>query len=94
MTVKAVSYGRLLCHGLWFSPSRLSVKPRNEPEMRMARYASGGVGSKSERLVWTGLRRRGWDGVEVGVSMQLMRSGRGLGSFKATCELRKFGSRW
>lgn len=42
-------------------------------------------------LVWTGLRRRGWNGVEVGVSMQLMRSGRGLGSFKATCELRK---RW
>lgn len=50
--------------------------------MRMARYRSGGVLSNSEGLVWTGLRRRGWNGVEVGVSMQLMRSGRGLGELQ------------
>lgn len=50
--------------------------------MGMARYWFGGVSSKSERLVWMGLRRRGWNGVEVGVSMQLVRSGRGLGELQ------------
>lgn len=48
--------------------------------MGMAWYRSGGVSSKSEVWVWTGLRRRGWNGVEVGVSMQLM--GRGLGELQ------------
>lgn len=50
--------------------------------MQLVRYRSGGVSFKSARLVWVGLRRRGWNGVEVVVLMQLMRSGRGLGELQ------------
>lgn len=70
-------------------------EPRYDLETNLAGVGLGAV-CCLDRKGWYRWAREDVGGteVEVGVSMQLMRSGRGLGSFKAACELRKFNSRW
>jgi hypothetical protein len=78
MTRRAVSCGCLL--GMFYSTHHLDClsEAKERASGEDGSVYAGGVPSKSERLGWTGLRIRGWNGVEVGVSIQLMRSGRGL----------------